>query len=74
MLHMLVLWTPGASSDRGPKDHIHIRILHSGSKAQEKGDSRCHGFVGSLCVCGIPGPPTYMAVSNDSGDPNMDPK
>ena len=23
--------------DRGPKDHINVRILHSGSKAQYKG-------------------------------------
>ena len=29
----------------GPqKDHINIRVLHSGSKAQDKGDSRNHGL------------------------------
>ena len=28
----------------GPKDCVNIRILHSGSKAQAKGDSRCHVF------------------------------
>ena len=30
------------AKNRGPKDHINIRILHSGSKAQENGDSRNH--------------------------------
>ena len=29
---------------RGPKDHISIRILHSGSKAQDKADSRNRGL------------------------------
>ena len=33
---------------RGPKDQTNIRILHPGSKAQYKGDSRNHGFVGNL--------------------------
>ena len=28
----------------GPKDPIKIRILHSGSEAQDKGDSRSHGL------------------------------
>ena len=27
---------------RGPQDHINIRISHSGSKAQSKGDARKH--------------------------------
>ena len=31
---------------RGPNDHINIRILRSGSKAQYKEDTR---FVGSSC-------------------------
>ena len=29
---------------RGPEEHINIRILHSGSKTQDKGDSRNHGL------------------------------
>ena len=29
---------------KGPKDHIHMRILHSGSMAQDKEDSRNHGL------------------------------
>ena len=29
---------------RSPKDHINRRILHSGCKAQGKGDSRNHGL------------------------------
>ena len=29
---------------RGPKDNVNKRILGSGSKAQDKGDSRNHGF------------------------------
>ena len=31
------------------EDHIDRRILQSGSKAQERGDSRNYGFAGSLC-------------------------
>ena len=33
---------------KGPKDHINIRISHSGPKAQDKGDSRHHGIRGIL--------------------------
>ena len=33
---------------RGLKDHINRRILHSGSKAQDKGDARNHGFEWSF--------------------------
>ena len=29
---------------RGPKDHINIRIPHSGSKDQYKEDTRKHGW------------------------------
>ena len=39
-----------------PKDHQNIRILHSGSKAPDVGDSRHYWFVGSLCVCGLLAP------------------
>ena len=28
---------------RSPKGHVNIRVLTSGSKAHEKGDSRNHG-------------------------------
>ena len=31
-------------ANRGPEDHVDIWILHSGSKAQDKGDSRNHDF------------------------------
>ena len=45
---------PGASgaAERvgGPKDGINMRIPHSGFGAQDKGDSRNHVFVGSLCL------------------------
>ena len=30
---------------RGHKDHINTQILHSGSKSQDKADSRNHGFL-----------------------------
>ena len=30
--------------DRGSKDHIDVRILHSGSRAQDDGDSGNHGM------------------------------
>ena len=40
---------------RGPKHHIHIRILHSGSKAQDKGFQK-PWFAGSLCLCDLSGP------------------
>ena len=29
---------------RGPKDRMNIGMLHSGSKARDKGDSRNHGW------------------------------
>ena len=32
------------SVSRGPKDHINLRILRSGSKAKDKQDSRNHGL------------------------------
>ena len=32
---------------RRPKDHRNIRLLHSGSKAENKEDSRNHGLVDS---------------------------
>ena len=32
------------SISMGPKDHINIRILHPGSKAQDKEDFRSHGL------------------------------
>ena len=42
---------------RDPKDHTDIRILCSGSKAQDKGDTRSHMvLVGSLCLCCFLGP------------------
>ena len=34
---------PGMVADQGPKDHINIRILHSGSKARPKGDTKNRG-------------------------------
>ena len=40
----------------GPRDHVNRRILHPGSKAQDKGDSRNRGPAGSLCSCGLLGP------------------
>ena len=30
--------------NRGPKDHMNARILHPGSKAQDKADCRNHGL------------------------------
>ena len=41
----------GALDFWGSKDHINRRILHFSSNAQYKGDTRNHGFVGSLCLC-----------------------
>ena len=44
---------------RGPNDHINMRILHSGFKAQYKGDTRIHGILmfkwsaGALILTGI---------------------
>ena len=34
--------------NRGPKNYINIRILHSVPKAQDKGDSTNHGFYRTL--------------------------
>ena len=34
----------GPPLSRGPQDHINIRTLHSGSKAQNEGDARNHGL------------------------------
>ena len=57
-------WGSGCGSDRdfgglwgtvkssGQKDHINLRILDSGSQAQDKGDSRNPGLWDSrVCVC-----------------------
>ena len=41
---------------RSPKAHRNMRILHSGSKAQEKEDSRDHGFsLSRFLMCCISG-------------------
>ena len=45
----------GSAGAEGPRHHIHIRILHFGSKAQDKGDSRSLWFVASLCLRGPSG-------------------
>ena len=34
----------GPANAQGPKDHVNIRILHSGSRAQDQGDSRNPGL------------------------------
>ena len=39
---LLSAWMPRYI--RGPKDHMNMRILHSGFKAQSKGDSRKRGL------------------------------
>ena len=46
------------------KDRITMRILHSGSKAQDQGDSRLQKAwsVGSLCLCGF-GAPSGVSCS-----------
>ena len=48
LAHLMASWSyPGSLSpayNRGPKDHINVRISHSGSKAQNKGDTRIHGL------------------------------
>ena len=38
---------------RGPADHINIRISHSGSKGQHKGDTRNHGLHDPHVYVGI---------------------
>ena len=43
-------------NDRGPSDYINIRISHSGSEAEFKGDTRNHGILGFSCLCGPLGP------------------
>ena len=36
--------TPCHKKDRGPKDHINMRISHSGSEAQHKWDIKNHAL------------------------------
>ena len=50
-LNSTILAKCGRSNKRAQKDHINIRISHSGD--QHKGDIRNHG---SLCLCGLSGP------------------
>ena len=53
-----------SASDRGPKDHVNIRISHSGSAARYMGDTRnCVFLVGSLCLCGLLGPDLDRFIS-----------
>ena len=44
------------ASSIGPEDHINMRMLHSGSKAQDKGESRGPSFVVSSCLGGVLSP------------------
>ena len=44
-----VFWKPPGYF-RGPKDHINIRISHSGSRAHYRGDARNDSLVGFLCL------------------------
>ena len=37
-------WKPPSRSSRGPKDHVNMRILQSGSKQEDKGDYRNLGL------------------------------
>ena len=41
-----------SSCSRSRKQHINTRTSHPVPKAQYKGDTRSHVFVGSLCLCG----------------------
>ena len=42
--HLLLFWNVLRCLLRTPKDHMHIGILHSGSRSQDKEDSRDHGL------------------------------
>ena len=50
----VLCWTLGQKTlqtkDRGLKDHINTGIMHSGSKAQDKGGFQKPLFVESACV------------------------
>ena len=41
------------SINRGPKDHINMRVLHTVLRPRNQGS---HGFAGSSCFCGLSGP------------------
>ena len=68
-------WAWSYASNRDPVDHIDIKILHPGSKAQYKGDSRNHGCLRSLCLCSLWGPyqrdfgSAVLAPRTTSGEP-----
>ena len=50
-------------NSRGPKDHINIRIRHSGSKAQYQGDTGNHGLWDPY-VYVVFYRPYYLAISS----------
>ena len=51
---------------RVPKDHINVRILQSGSKAKDKGDSRSHGFGRILMLVWSSGPYVPLEIHGNS--------
>ena len=55
-----------ASKTRGPKKHIHMRTLDSGSKMQDKRDSRNHGLQDPYLFLAFGDPVSISGAARDS--------